>query len=105
MATRIVPFYTVATDYDQAGEDALALTLVGQAIGAAVIFNTSVGKTRIWNGSAFVSTPLLNPDGGTWGGGGGYDGNPATISQTSSYRFTTDAEKTTWNSKAAGICV
>lgn len=33
------------------------------------------------------------------GGSGGYDGNPATIVQTSNYRFVTDAEKTTWNGK------
>lgn len=71
MANRIVPFYTIATDYDQAGEDALSSTLTGQSIGALVIFNTTVGKTRIWNGSAFISAPMLNPDGGNWSGGGG----------------------------------
>jgi hypothetical protein len=31
--------------------------------------------------------------------GGGYDGNPSTINQTSSYRFVTDAEKTAWSTK------
>jgi hypothetical protein len=36
------------------------------------------------------------------GGNGGYDGNPETIQQNANYRFTTDAEKTTWNGKAAG---
>jgi hypothetical protein len=63
---RIVPFYTIATDYDQAGEDALAAGLTGQSIGALVIFNTTLGKTRIWNGSAFINAPILSPDGGTW---------------------------------------
>jgi hypothetical protein len=33
---------------------------------------------------------------------GGYDGNPATIVQSSTYRFVSDAEKTAWNGKAAG---
>lgn len=31
------------------------------------------------------------------GGTGGYDGNPATITQDSTHRFTTDTEKATWN--------
>lgn len=93
MANRIVPFYTIATEYDQAGEDALAITLAGQPIGASVIFNTSVGKTRIWDGTGFASAPLLNPDGGNWGGAG-YDGNPETINQDETHRFVTDTEKT-----------
>jgi hypothetical protein len=35
-------------------------------MGALVLFNTTIGKTRIWNGSAFINAPMLNPDGGTW---------------------------------------
>jgi len=34
---------------------------------------------------------------------GGYDGNPATITQDSTHRFATDAEKTTWNAKQAAL--
>jgi hypothetical protein len=66
MANRIVPFYTVVTDFDQTGEDALVSLLVGQTVGAKVIFNTTIGRTRIWNGSIFITAPMLNPDGGTW---------------------------------------
>jgi hypothetical protein len=33
------------------------------------------------------------------GGQGGYDGNPSTITQNSTHRFATDAEKTTWSGK------
>lgn len=33
---------------------------------------------------------------------GGYDGDPATVQQDSTHRFVSDAEKTTWNGKAAG---
>jgi hypothetical protein len=70
MASRLVPFYTVVTEYNQAGEDALVPSLTGQSSGALVIFNTTLGKTRIWNGSAFATAPMLNPDGGTWNAGG-----------------------------------
>jgi hypothetical protein len=68
MANRIVPFYTIVNDYDQAGEDALVTSLEGQALGALIIFNTTLGKTRIWNGLAFMNAPMLNPDGGSWNG-------------------------------------
>lgn len=66
MAKRIVPFYTVVEEYNQAGEDALVPSLSGQSAGALVIFNTTVGKTRIWDGVAFANAPMLNPDGGAW---------------------------------------
>jgi hypothetical protein len=66
MANRIVPFYTVATDYTQAQEDTLAATLTGLSIGSQVIYNTTRNKTRIWNGSAFADAPLLDADGGTY---------------------------------------
>lgn len=66
MATRLVPSYITATDYTQAQEDALALTLAGQASGASVIFNTTIGKTRVWNGSIFISIPVLSLDGSSW---------------------------------------
>jgi hypothetical protein len=35
-------------------------------------------------------------------GGGGYDGDPTVIQQSATYRLVSDAEKTTWNGKAAG---
>lgn len=69
MANRIVPTYTLATEYDQAGEDTLAADLVGKPYAHAVIFNTTIGKTRIWNGTQFINGPMLNPDGGTWNAG------------------------------------
>lgn len=68
MATRIVPFFTVATEFDQTGENAIALELVDQTAGAKLIFNTTIGKTRIWNGTAFQNAPVLSPDGSAWQG-------------------------------------
>lgn len=45
-------------------------------------------------------------DDGSWSnppsGTGGYDGDPTVIQQDATHRFATDAEKTSWNSKAAG---
>jgi hypothetical protein len=38
----------------------------------------------------------------SWGGGGGYDGDPQTIQQSANYRLVTDTEKNLWNSKAPG---
>jgi len=100
MATRVIPYYTVVTDYDQSEEDALAVILIGADPYSSLIFNTTIGKTRIWDGVAFANAPLLNPDGGSWAGGSGYDGNPATIQQNATNRFVTDTEKTIWSNKA-----
>jgi hypothetical protein len=99
MATRYTPAYFKVTDYDQAGEDALAATLSGVSDGGKVIYNTTLNKLRIWDGTAFTTGPMKNPDGGTWNAGSGYDGNPATIIQDSTHRFSTDAEKSTWGGK------
>ena len=99
----LVPYFVYADDYTQVEEDALALTLVGVPANSRVIRNTTLGKTRIWNGSAFVTPTPYNPDGGTWGGGSGYDGNPAVITQSATHRFVSDAEKTAWNAKQSDI--
>lgn len=49
---------------------------------------------------------FLKKQNGQWsceqGGPGGYDGDPDTIQQDATHRFVTDAEKTGWDSKAAG---
>lgn len=37
-----------------------------------------------------------------YSGGSSYDGDPTVINQDATHRFATDAEKTSWNSKAAG---
>ena len=66
MADRLVPYYVRAIDYDSAGETALALTLVGYTANSVMIFNTTTGKTRIWNGSAFEDAPKRDPDGATY---------------------------------------
>ncbi len=69
MASRLVPYYVQVTDYDQAGEDALAITLAGKSAYSVFIFNVTAGKTRVWNGTAFINTWLANPDGSTFTGG------------------------------------
>lgn len=73
MATTLVPYFILVEQLDQAGEDALALTLTGATINSVVIRNTTLGKTRFWDGSAFTNAPLYNPDGGSWSGGGATD--------------------------------
>lgn len=63
MATRLIPYYVQVTDYDNAGEAALASTLSGASANSVFIFNTQTGKTRVWNGSAFADLthdPLVN---------------------------------------------
>lgn len=47
-----------------------------------------------------MSSPIeLCEKHGTGAMSGGYDGNPATINQSSIHRFVTDAEKSAWNGK------
>lgn len=55
MAERLIPYYVKVTDYDNAGETALAATLTSAAAtsNSVFIFNTQTGKARTWNGSAF----------------------------------------------------
>lgn len=57
MSTTTTSAIAILTNYTQALEDALALTLVGQTAGASVIFNTDLNVARIWNGSLFENTP------------------------------------------------
>lgn len=38
----------------------------------------------------------------TWNNGGGYNGDPTVIQQNATHRFVSDTEKTTWNGKADG---
>lgn len=66
MASRLVPYFVRAEDLDQTAETALAATLVGAPENSVCIFNTTLGKTRIWNGSAFANAPLRDGDGGTY---------------------------------------
>lgn len=70
MATTLVPYFVCVEELDQAGEDALALTLTQATLNSVVIRNTTLSKTRFWNGSAFENAPLCNPDGAPWSGGG-----------------------------------
>lgn len=65
MAKRVVPYFTEVTDYDQAGEDVLAASLLSASRPnlSAIIFNTALDNTRIWNGSIFVDAPIKNSDG------------------------------------------
>lgn len=100
MAGRIVPYYTYVIEYTQTEEDDLALTLVGQEQFSKLIFNTTIGRNRIWDGTAFQNAPLCNPDGGTWSGGGSVDwvdvqNKPSTFPPTlgADDNFATDAEK------------
>lgn len=66
MATRKVPAYYILTDYTQAEETTLAGTLAGMPDGHRVIYNTTLSKTRVWDGSAFATVPNVDPDGGTY---------------------------------------
>lgn len=55
MATRKILSFNIVTDYTQAEETTLAGTLTGKPDGEAIIFNTTLGKVRIWDGAAFVT--------------------------------------------------
>lgn len=61
MATRKVPAFTVLTDYTQAEEDTYAGVLAGSNWGNQ-IFNTTLAKIRIWNGTAFENVPAIPAD-------------------------------------------
>ena len=54
---------SIYPDYTNATEAVLAASLAGASAGSSVIYNTDLGKTRIWNGSAFVDGPTA-PGGG-----------------------------------------
>ena len=49
---------SILTDYTNATEATLATSLSGQSAGSAVIYNTDLGKVRIWDGAAFVDGPI-----------------------------------------------
>lgn len=66
MATRNVPAYWNLTDYDNTAETTLAGTLSGKPSGYTAIYNTTLSKIRVWNGSAFASVTLVDGDGGTY---------------------------------------
>lgn len=55
MATRTLLTYTTITDYTDATEATFAATLTGRAYGYALIYNTTKGVVRIWDGSAFTN--------------------------------------------------
>ena len=57
MATRTISSYQILTDYTQTEEDALVPKLTGFSQGSKVIYNTTLTKVRIWNGTGFVSVP------------------------------------------------
>lgn len=72
----------------------------------------TVASSRNWkkvSGSwveIFVTTQMSSPlelqernANGTIGGAGGYNGDPATINQNPTHRFTNDTEKNIWNGK------
>lgn len=80
MAQRFVPSYFLVTDYTQAEEDTLALTLIGTSNGSKVIYNTTLNKTRIWNGTAFQNFSVMDVDGGS------YTAAPLTAIPNSIYR-------------------
>jgi len=101
MATKIIPLYAHVLEYTQTEEDAYATTLsaCGMTKGVIYIWNTTLDMARTWNGSAFENVPLIPSS--SLPPGGGYDGDPAVIVQDATHRFTTDAEKTTWNAKVS----
>ena len=51
-----MPMFTILDEYDQAGEDVFAATLIGKRTGYAFIFNTTRQATRIWNGTVFETS-------------------------------------------------
>lgn len=54
---------SILTNYTQAEEDALALVLSGKNSGSSVIYNITLSKSRIWNGTSFDNAPNLSTDG------------------------------------------
>ena len=62
MATRLVQAYSLLTDYTQAEEDTYAATLSGTDIYSVILYNTTLGEVRYWNGSSFASFPDLPPN-------------------------------------------
>lgn len=57
MSQTLKPQYVLLTDYTSAEEATFAGTLAGQPYGTAIIYNTTIGKVRVWDGSAFISPP------------------------------------------------
>lgn len=54
----IKPIYSFMDDINQAQEDALAASLIGQPYGIKIIFNTTLNQVRVWSGVQFENTPV-----------------------------------------------
>lgn len=63
--------------------------------GAIAFCKQNGGKWWKVESGAWVEKTVENPP----SGGGGYDGDPNIITQNSTHRFVSDAEKSTWNGK------
>lgn len=65
MPTRLAPYYVQIEELNSAGETSLASTLTSQGatVNSVMIYNTTLNKTRIWNGSSFIDAPKYDPDG------------------------------------------
>lgn len=61
--TKIIPIYALAVSMDQTEINAFAITMAGVSANKSVVFNSTIGKTQIWNGSAFENMALMNSDG------------------------------------------
>lgn len=59
MSTTTAYALSILTDYTNATEATLATELAGASAGSAVIYNTDLVKTRIWDGAAFVDAPTI----------------------------------------------
>jgi hypothetical protein len=60
MSTTTAYALSILTDYTNATEATLATALAGASAGSAVIYNTDLVKTRIWDGAAFVDAPTIS---------------------------------------------
>jgi len=60
MATTNAYALAILTNYTNAEEALYALDLAGASAGSAVIYNTDLNLTRIWNGVAFANAPNVN---------------------------------------------
>lgn len=63
MSTKVIPIHGLVTSYTQAEEDILTTQSNGQPANKMLIYNSDLGKARIWNGTSFENCQLLNSDG------------------------------------------
>lgn len=61
MSTTLIPTPFVADNYTQAEEDTLGATLTGKRYGWALIFNTTLQVSRVWDGTVFINQPQIPP--------------------------------------------